>query len=133
MYVYYDEPHTIAVLGQQMATQYFTLSQQDFIGNLTVSVKEGSLIPKDSLTKRNEAIELWGAGAIDPITLFERLEDPNPHQRALQLLQWQQAPLMLFPELAAMMPAPVPAQPGQPGQPPAEAPQSELSQVPLNN
>src|SRR6185503_12476817 len=82
MYVYYDEPHTIAVLGQQMATQYFTLSQQDFIGNLTVSVKEGSLIPKDSLTKRNEAIELWGAGAIDPITLFERLEDPNPHQRA---------------------------------------------------
>lgn len=62
----------------------FGLSQ-----TLSVTVKEGSLIPKDPLTKRNEAIQLWGAGAIDPRTLFDRLEYSDPNESAKQLILWQ--------------------------------------------
>ena len=61
-----------------------------------VSVKEGSLVPTDSLTRRNEAIELWAAQALDPITLFDRLEFPSPRDTAKQLWLWQNAPDQLF-------------------------------------
>ncbi|MEK7091755.1 MAG: hypothetical protein AAB900_02080, partial [Patescibacteria group bacterium] len=59
-----------------------------------VSVKEGSLIPKDRLTERNEAIDLWGAQAIDPLTLAERLEDPNPQEFTKRLVLWKLNPMM---------------------------------------
>ena len=65
-----------------------------------MSVKEGSLIPKDRLTLRNEAIDLWTAGAIDPLTLAERLEVPNPQEYVKRLVMWKTNPLSLVPELA---------------------------------
>ena len=63
---------------------------------VTVSVKEGSLLPKDNVTQANQAIELWSASALDPITLFEKLEYPNPQETAKKLFLWQNAPQMLF-------------------------------------
>jgi hypothetical protein len=64
-----------------------------------VSVKEGSLIPRDELSKRNEAIDLWGAGALDPETLFERLGFADPKQAAETLYLWKFAPQSLFPKV----------------------------------
>lgn len=70
-----------------------------------ITVKEGSMIPKDSLTKRNEAIDLFSAGALSPIDLYKRLEDPNPEETYQHLLQWlidQQAPQLMAAEQANM-------------------------------
>lgn len=111
MYVYYDEPHTASVIGADRAKQFISLSSKDMNKKLNVSVKEGSLIPKDSLTKRNEAIDLWSAGALDPISLFGALDFPDPRESAKQLFLWKSNPAMLFPEL--MQPAP-PAVAGSP-------------------
>lgn len=123
MYVYYDEAHTAPVLGPERAREVVTMKSSDFQTKLTVSVKENSMIPKDSLTKRNEAVELYQAGALDPITLFERLEDPNPRQTAERLFLWKSNPQALFPELAPKM-APNPQmQPAPPNVPQQGQPQ----------
>lgn len=85
MYVYYDEPHTASLLGNEKAVEYVTIQKNDLNRQLVVSVKEGSMIPQDPLTRRNEAMDLFAAGAIDPATLFERLDFPNPKESADKL------------------------------------------------
>ena len=99
MYVYYDEPHVATVLGRERAKEYIELSNQELTVKLLVGVKDGSMIPHDPMQKRNEAVELWGAGALDPITLFDRLEFPNPRESAKLLFQWKADPIALFPDL----------------------------------
>lgn len=101
MYVYYDEPHSASVLGPERAKEYIALSQSDFSSKLLVGVKEGSMIPHDPMSERGEAIELWSAGALDPITFFDKLEFPNPRETAKQLYLWKVDPVALFPDLQA--------------------------------
>ncbi|MAG45121.1 hypothetical protein CL633_04525 [bacterium] len=96
MYVYYTRKDVSRILGRDKAKLYDQLLILSHNRTLTVSVKEGSLIPKDDLTKRNEAIDLWGAGALDPITLFKRLDFADPEEAAKKLFIWQNAPQMLF-------------------------------------
>ena len=71
MYVYYDEDHFIATAGTTSGTELVTLRNDRFplLKTLSVTVKEGSLVPKDPLSRRNEAIDLWSANAIDPLNL----------------------------------------------------------------
>lgn len=121
MYVYYDEPHVASLLGQDKAAQYVMLDRTMFDQKLLVSVKSGSMIPTDPLTKRNEAVDLYTAKALDPITLFERLDFPNPRESAKRLLMWEMIqggtlpPQVMFPDFAAppMMPGMVAGGPGQ--------------------
>lgn len=89
MYVHYDNDHYFATVGVQQGTEMIALKNTRFNKSLVVTVKEGSLIPKDPLTKRNEAIDLWSAQATDPISLYKSLEDPDPMERAKQLVLWQ--------------------------------------------
>lgn len=101
MYVYYDEPHFASVLGKERAKEYIQLSNQEFTTKLLVGVKEGSMVPHDPVSQRNEAMELWAAQGIDPITFFERLEFPNPRESAKNLFLWKADPISLFPDLQA--------------------------------
>jgi len=126
IYVYYDQNHFASIVGEERAQEYVSLRQEDLNRKLLVSVKEGSLIPKDSLTQRNEAVDLWTAGALDPKTLFEQLDFPNPQESAKQLYLWKTNPAALFPGLEQpVVPQPVPA-PRQvtPTPAPVEQPQS---------
>src|SRR3990167_3856413 len=109
MYVYYDDAKIAAVLGTEDASETIMLHKSDLNRKLLVSVKEGSMLPQDPLNKRNEAIDLWNARALDPITLFDRLEFPNPKEMAKNLFLWMSNPAALFPEIAP----PAPALPGQ--------------------
>lgn len=116
MYVFYDEPKVASVIGKERAREYFALSASDLANvSLTVNVREGSMMPKDSMSKRQEAIELWGANALDPISLFEALDFPSPRETAKNLYLWQSNPASLFPELMT-----APTVPGSPGIPPAQ-------------
>ncbi len=99
MLVYYDEKHVGSVLGREKVREFFVLQNTDIDRKILVSVKEGSMIPKDDLTQRNEAIDLWSAGGIDPISLFDKLGFPNPRESAKQLFLWQSNPISLFPDL----------------------------------
>lgn len=92
MYVYYDEVH------EANGTQ---LSNQEFGPKLLIGVKEGSMIPTDPVSKKQDAMQLWSEKGIDPITFFERLDFPNPKESAKNLYLWLSDPIQLFPELAA--------------------------------
>jgi len=142
MYVYYDEPHVASVLGEEGAREYVTLRSSDLLNSqLFISVKEGSLIPDDPLTKANQAIDLYGAGAISLLDLHKRLGDGNPMKTASNVVLEKQNPMALYPELAQQMaPAPQPAptatagsQPDMAGVPMAPDNSQMLSQDLLNS
>lgn len=98
MYVYYDSPEgkTASIMGIENSREFFELKNTEFIEDLTVGVKDGSLIPKDPLTQRNEAIDLFNSQVMDPITLYEKLDYPNPRKSAERAFMWQAAPQELF-------------------------------------
>jgi hypothetical protein len=91
MFVYYDEEHFITAAGSTNGMELVVLKNDKFpqLKTLDITVKEGSLIPKDPLTQRNEAIDLWSAGAIDPRNLFKKLDFPDPDEATNQLILWQ--------------------------------------------
>lgn len=101
MYVYYDTAHEASVIGEGKEEETVSLVNSEFRNKLNVGVKEGSMIPHDPMSERNEAVDLWAAGALDPITLGERLDMPNPKEFAMRLVLWKMDPISLFPELAA--------------------------------
>lgn len=128
IYVYYDEQKAARVLGAEKAARYMLLLKGGPSRRLVVSVKEGSTIPKDALTRRNEAIDLWTAGATDPETLFERLQDPDPKASAAKLMTYQQNPVQYAAELGVQ---PM-VQPGipMPVEAPQVAPESNVAELP---
>jgi hypothetical protein len=107
MYVYYDVPHFAAAIGQYGAQELIQIKNTDLIGKIMVTVKEGSMVPKDPLTLRNQAIDLWSANGIDPISFGKALEMPDPYEYAKNLLLWQLIqkgsvpPQMMFPDFGA--------------------------------
>lgn len=63
---------------------------------VTISVKEGSLLPKDSTTIANQAIELANAGKMSTVDLYRRLDYPNPDELAANIWLETNAPELLF-------------------------------------
>lgn len=129
MYVYYDVPHFAAAIGQYGAQELIQLKNTDLKGKIMVTVKEGSMVPKDPLTLRNQAVDLWSANGIDPISLGKALEMPDPYEYAKNLLTWQQIakgvldPRTMFPDFGGG-PAPLPNQTPGTGGPAVNAPQT---------
>lgn len=64
--------------------------------DFTISVKEGSLLPKDSITIANQAIELANAGKMSLVDLYKRLDYPNPEELAANVWLEANAPEVLF-------------------------------------
>ncbi|WP_457635786.1 hypothetical protein [Persephonella sp.] len=91
-YVYYDEEHLATIIGKEKAQEFTSLRNSDIDRKVLVSVKEGSLIPKDPLLERNTAIDLWNAGAISLVELHEKLDSPDPQESARQAYLWQTDP-----------------------------------------
>lgn len=95
-YVYYDEKHVASVIGNERAREFIELQKSDLNRALQVSVKEGSTVPRDALTRRNEAVDLATAGLLDPITLYERLDFANPRDAAEKLIRFKGDPTSLL-------------------------------------
>lgn len=91
MFVYWDDEHYITTTGAMAGAELVTIKNTAFplLKSLSVTVKEGSLIPKDPLTQRNQAIDMWSAGAIDPLSFYKALDLPDPVQATNQLILWQ--------------------------------------------
>lgn len=61
-----------------------------------ISVKEGSLLPKDSTSIANQTMELAKMNRISNIDLFKRLEYPNPEELAANVWLETNAPHLLY-------------------------------------
>lgn len=124
--VYYDTQKTVSIVGENKGIMQATLSQNDFLDKtIVVSVVPNSMLPKDPITKANQAMDLWGAGALDPISLFTALDFPDPVGQAEKLFIWKTNPMALFPQLQAQAQPQAPQ--GQAGGAPPQQPQGEPS------
>lgn len=118
-------------MGQNGATETMEIRNTDFTLDVNVTVKDGSLIPKDPLTERNEAMDLWTEQAIGLPELYMRLDFPDPMESAKATLTWQMVaqgklpPQVLFPDFAAPQ---APVNEGAPGL--NDAQQNEVNQPP---
>lgn len=119
IYVYYDEPHKATIIGESLTQESIQIDSQMITSELTVTVKDGSLIPKDSVTEANQAVDLATKGLLDPLTLFQKLDFPNPKESAERFMLFKSNPAAYaqkyFPDIAQLF---------QPA-PPVEKPPSE--------
>ena len=66
------------------------------IPRIKVTVKEGSLLPRDSSTIANQAMTLAQEGKMSMIDLYKRLDYPNPEELAANVWLEANAPEILF-------------------------------------
>lgn len=108
-YVYYDEPHFAAVMGQLKATEYVILTSQNLNKKVVVSVAPDSMKPRDEITQINQAVEFFQMGAIGPKTLLTIANFPNVDESAADGVLWHVDPAtylqMNWPELGAKLQA----------------------------
>lgn len=144
-YVFYDEKHYAAIMGQASAVEYVGLAMVGHDRQYVVTVAPNSMAPKDEISERNEAIELANAGWLDPINLFKRLNDSDPINTAKMVTLFrtnpQQYMLQYFPENGLQQGINLPNNPPDMAQPPPpqepnisqEPASASLNQVPINN
>ena len=63
---------------------------------VSISVKEGSLLPKDSIAIANQALDLARLNKISNIDLYKRLDYPNPEEMAANIWLEANAPQLLY-------------------------------------
>lgn len=102
-YVFYDEKHYSAIMGQASAVEYVGLMMVGHQRQYVVSVQPDSMSPKDEISEQNMAIERWSSKAIDPIGFMKAINDPDPVNSAKRLVLWTINPQLYlqqyFPEL----------------------------------
>jgi len=106
-YVFYDEPHFAAIMGNAKAVEYVQLSAQSLDRQLIISVAPDSLKPRDEITQINLAQALFDKGAIGPQTLLKMVDFPNPDDAAADGVLFRLDPQayfqLNFPEYAARL------------------------------
>lgn len=145
-YVFYDEKHYAAIMGQASAVEYVGLMMVGHQRQYVVYVTPDSMAPKDELSEQNQATERWGAKAIDPINYMKAINDPDPINSAKMLVLWTMNPQLYmqtyFPETNQQQPQDstntpanppnIPPEPDQASQPLSQEPASaSLQNVPI--
>ena len=83
MKINYDKNHIIKDLGREGEMVYEELSRDTIDDGIAVNVKSSSV---DKQTRRADALDLAARKAIDPYTMYEDLDYPNPKERAKRLI-----------------------------------------------
>src|SRR3990167_1686135 len=94
MKMYYTETQTVKILGEDGAVEFVKLNQDDIEDYIEIVVKSGNVLPMDKVSLRTEAVQLWQLGALDPTTLFERLDFTNPQKAAPRLVAYKTGQLL---------------------------------------
>lgn len=92
MKVYYTKKHWFKISGENGQFDFVVMQSDNIEDGIEVRVKSGSTMPVDKNMMRATAMELVGLKAIDPLTLFEDLNMPNPQKRLERLITWTTAP-----------------------------------------
>ena len=93
MKMYYTETQVVKIIGEEGALEFVRLNSDDIEQYIEIIVKSGDTLPMDKVSLRTEAVQLWQLGALDPVSLFERLEFPNPERAAQRLQAWKSGQL----------------------------------------
>lgn len=83
--LFYDEPHFLRASGNDGAILSAKLTRKNFQDGLEVDVKANSV---DAVTNRNDAMNLASRKAIDPLSMFEAMDKPNPKELTRRLISF---------------------------------------------
>lgn len=110
--LFYTDEKKIRYFGPTQNMEVSSISGEDVESGVEILVKSGSTLPKDEISEADQALQLWQQGAIDPISLYEKLKFPNPLESAERLMKWK---------MGTLIPVEAPA-PAQPAVAPSEVP-----------
>ncbi|MDD5109501.1 MAG: hypothetical protein PHC29_08420 [Candidatus Omnitrophica bacterium] len=83
MKLFYDKEHYVRNVGKDGEIIEVELSQDKIEDGIEVSVKSSST---EKAERKGQALEMAGMKLIDPLTLFEDLDAPNPRERTERLM-----------------------------------------------
>lgn len=75
--------------------KFVELESSMMMSGMRIIIKSGTTLPTDELSKRREALELWGMNALAPQTLYERMKFPDPAGEAQKLSVWLRERMIL--------------------------------------
>lgn len=93
MKMYYTDVQLIKIIGEEDAVEFVRFNQDDIDDYIEIDVMSGQTLPMDDVSLRTEAVQLWQLGALDPVTLFERLKFTDPIKASERLVAWKQGQL----------------------------------------
>jgi len=99
MKMFYTEEHVIKILGKDGTITFLSFSRDDIEDGTVINVKSGTPVMLDPIGRHNQAIQLWQLNAIDPETLFERLDFADPQAAAQKLFAWKNNQLVFESQL----------------------------------
>lgn len=82
----YHKPHILRLAGKDGEMTTLTLAQDDIDDGLSLKVKASTI---DKVRRQGEALQLAASQNIDPLTLFEDMDVPNPKERAQRLIAFK--------------------------------------------
>ena len=88
MVLFYEKERTFKVFGEN-GVKFVSFSRMKFQQGMRLKVKAGSTLPTDDMSTFQNALTLFQLGALDPLTLYERMKFPDPEGTLQRLIQWQ--------------------------------------------
>jgi len=87
MKMFYDRPHWVRRFGDE-DREPEALTSEDIVKGLSVTVKEGSMMPRPEEQIQTLAVDLAARKLLSPQSMFERLKYADPKREAVRLLNW---------------------------------------------
>jgi hypothetical protein len=81
----WTEEKIVSYSNDQGSNKLIAFQGDKIHSSFRLRIKPGSMLPKDKFVERNEALELLSAGKIDDESLYERLGDGNPQEKAKKI------------------------------------------------
>lgn len=94
MKMFYTDARKIKMLGDTGDFEVFEMGGEDIEDGAEILVRSGSTLPTDEVSEADQALTLWQQGAIDPISLYEKLKFPDPMKAAERLMKWKMGTLI---------------------------------------
>ena len=94
--VHFKRADYVVYIGADGTDKQIQIKRDLVKEGLKVRVRQGTTLMKDKPTLSQEAISLFNMGVMDPVTLYERIGDPNPYKTAERFFLWQTDPGKLF-------------------------------------
>jgi hypothetical protein len=111
MKVEYGDDRKIMLFGDD-GRRLVDFSRSDIENGIELIVKSGFVLPMDEISQRKEAVNLFQLGALDPLSLYEKMKFPNPTKTFERLAKFRTG--QMFQEYSGV--GAMPAQSGQAGQ-----------------
>ena len=92
--MFYDKNKVRSYIGDEGVT-FLKFNGDKVQKGTKIIVRDGQPVILDPQARFNQAIQLWQLGAIDPETLFEMLEFPDPQTAAKKTASWRAGQLLL--------------------------------------